>query len=259
MAERDCVEVARTGFAAVAAVHRLMSFHEFGSDVDRLNRCALRTPIEIDPLTTQVLKHALDISAASNGAFDITIAGELVARGLLPRPQTSCDAHPGCSWRDIELSGNHVQFHRPLWIDLGGIAKGFAVDHAVEKMAVGPDAQLCVDAGGDLRLQGSGTHTVRLRVPSDDEHIPILVVHHAISVASSSGLNGEGAHLHGASRTTMGERSFVTVLSEQCMFADALTKVAMAMKGDSHRVLCEFGATALIYEHGVFSTLGVSA
>jgi FAD:protein FMN transferase len=258
MPERDCIHCARSGFAAIASIHKLMSFHEFGSDVDRVNRCALRTFVEIDPLTAHVLQRAMDISAASNGAFDVTIAGELVSRGLLPRPQSSFSADPGSSWRDIEIVRNRVRFHRPLWIDLGGIAKGFAVDYAVETMAVGPDTQLCIDAGGDLRIQGKGPHAVRLRVPSERERIPILVIPHAISVASSSGLSGDGAHLHGALRTVMGEHSFVTVMTEHCMMADAMTKVAMAMKSDSHPVLCKFGATALIHERDVFTTLGVT-
>src|SRR5579862_9818152 len=71
------------GFAAIADVHRLMSFHEHSSDVSRLNREALEHPVTIDAHTLIVLRRALEFAAASNGAFDLTVARELVEFGLL--------------------------------------------------------------------------------------------------------------------------------------------------------------------------------
>ena len=155
MSRQDAAAAIDAGFAAVAAVHRLMSFHQAGSDVDRINCHALDAPVEVNPLTMRVMRCALRLAAASQGAFDVTVAGELVARGVLHRPRSERVAEPDCSWRDIELIGeDQVRFHRPLWIDLGGIAKGFAVDHALASMPLSPHAQVCVNAGGDLRVRG---------------------------------------------------------------------------------------------------------
>src|SRR5262252_5228421 len=61
-------------FAAVAAVHRLMSFHDAASDVSRLNRDALHAPVRVDPRTWSVLAAARRVSAASSGLFDVTVA-----------------------------------------------------------------------------------------------------------------------------------------------------------------------------------------
>ena len=71
-------------FAEVARLHGLMSFHEPGSDVYRLNSTAKDGPVEVAPETYQVLETAAALHAASCGLFDISIAAELVARRQLP-------------------------------------------------------------------------------------------------------------------------------------------------------------------------------
>jgi thiamine biosynthesis lipoprotein len=76
-------------FAAVATVHRLMSFHEPDSDVGRLNRHAAADAVRIHDWTYEVLEVALDIHHCSGGTFDITVAPALQALGLLPRDGAS--------------------------------------------------------------------------------------------------------------------------------------------------------------------------
>ena len=66
----------------------------------------------------------------TDGIFDITMAGQLVKWNYLPRYGARFGRG---SWRDIIIeAAGHVRFRRPLLIDFGGIAKGFAVDRAVE-------------------------------------------------------------------------------------------------------------------------------
>ncbi len=262
---------AEVGFAAVADVHRLMSFHEQHSDVGRLNREALAAPIAVDARTLLVLRRALQFAALSSGAFDVTVARELVELGLLPRPRGGCAADlpdAGASWRDIELlDDGRVRFHRPLWIDLGGIAKGYAVDQALARMALAPEVQLCINAGGDLRVCGPSTETVYLNAPVAQDAVPIVVLENG-SLASSTGLRrgqmrGEpriGCHIHGVRRAPMGLRSFVSVLAPECLVADALTKIVLALGVSSGRLLRELGAGAYLYDaaHG-WRTLGIGA
>src|SRR5262245_33576570 len=73
-------------FAAVATVHRLMSFHDAASDVSRLNRRAAVEAVRVHPWTYDVLQAARDLRRRSDGAFDVTVAPALQALGLLPRP-----------------------------------------------------------------------------------------------------------------------------------------------------------------------------
>ncbi len=144
-------------FDAVAKVHRLMSFHEPDSDVSRLNQSASSHPVRVDPWTYEVLRMAVELQFRSRGAFDITIAPVLQALGLLPGV--------GEGWRDVqrrrspnqvELLGDRlVRFSGPgIRIDLGGIAKGFAVDRALEALRGFGVVNGLVNAGGDLAAFG---------------------------------------------------------------------------------------------------------
>src|SRR5689334_16384600 len=63
------------GFAAVAQIHELMSFHEPQSDLSRLNRTAAQAAVEVRADTFKVLQVAQTLSEKSDGVFDITMAG----------------------------------------------------------------------------------------------------------------------------------------------------------------------------------------
>src|SRR5579862_2341809 len=71
-------------FAAIARVERLMSFHDPGSDLGRLNRAAGREAVAVDPWTIEVVRAACDLQLASDGCFDISVVPELQRQGLLP-------------------------------------------------------------------------------------------------------------------------------------------------------------------------------
>ena len=239
-------------FEAAAAIHRRMSFHDPASDVGQLNRVAAQRPVAVHPDTYAVLRCSLEIAAISQGAFDITVARELVKWGLLPR---LADIEPEISgtWQDIELRGDGtVWFHRPLVIDLGGIAKGYAVDRAVECLSEAGAPQSCVNAGGDLRVSGPETERIRLRsLWNRPRLVPVLDVENA-SVASSTGHvvrrrergGFRSPHVHPARRRAVGTQSFVCVVADRCVIADALTKVVLVRGRKSEAVLHRYGATA---------------
>ncbi len=138
----------------VERVERLMSFHDADSELSRLNRNAGRTPQTVHPWTWAVLRRALRIAEASDGLFDITVAPLLVREGLLPgTAETSLQCG---NWRHIVLMPDcRVFLARPMLLDLGGIAKGFAVDRAIHELTRRRCTQGVVNAGGDLRRFGS--------------------------------------------------------------------------------------------------------
>lgn len=265
LAEADAANAAiDRGFAAVADVHRLMSFHESASDVSRLNREAAMHAVTVDPRTFEVLRRALEFSARSDGLFDITAGARLVTWGFLPKPEGAPPASPEASWRDIMLEDGHrVRFRRPLWIDLGGIAKGYAVDQAVAAMNLAKDVQVCVNAGGDLRVAGPDAEPVRLRTAIEMDNVPVIEIEDG-ALASSSGrehlksFQGErvGPHVGRAGRS-VGADSFVSVAAPDCLTADALTKVVLAAGPASHASLGHFGAIAYFYDPNAgWMTLG---
>ncbi len=261
-------------FQAIESIHRLMSFHEVDSDVTRLNRNAAHRAVSIDWRTAEVLQLAQAMSAASDGIFDITIAPRLVAAQFLPPPDTASQPHSDADWRDIDLDmpTREVRFRRPLWLDLGGIAKGYAVDAACDAMRLPPQAAACVNAGGDLRVCGPWPRRVVLDAPDQDrDALPMIEVTDG-AVASSSGfvarrLHGDrwcGAHVDGRHRSR-GEpppERFASVVAPRCAIADALTKLALfAPTGsDSPAAFERYRATAHVYTRGVgWRTLGHAA
>ena len=245
------------GFEEIGVIHRLMSFHDPGSDVSRLNRGDAVRPIEVHRYTYEVLQQAVEFSAQSQGCFDVTVGADLVRWKMLPARAGAVGTARG-SWRDIELlPGNQVVFRRPLCVDLGGIAKGFAVDRATQRMQTHGAFQTVVNAGGDIRVQGERAEPVSLGVASSADRMPVLELSNG-SVASSSGhfqrrRHGgrfRGPHVHGVLRTPAPTDRFVCVIAELCMVADALTKIVMILGGASGPVLRRFGASAYVHDPG---------
>ncbi|MBL8630477.1 MAG: FAD:protein FMN transferase [Rhodospirillaceae bacterium] len=241
------------GFATVRRLHDLMSFHEPASDVSRLNCKAHLGPVEVDAHTYAVLSQAHQISAATAGVFDVTVGAMLAAWGFLP----GAGAIPhGGTWRDIELIEPHaVRFHQPLWVDLGGIAKGYAVDCALQTLLAHGATQVRVNAGGDIRVAGSAAHRIMLRVPEHPKaDVPVLEIADAALASSSNtttkrqiGDRMVAPHLNGITSKAVGFDMFVSVVAETCMVADALTKVVLALGPEADRVLAQYQATAYMY------------
>lgn len=243
------------GFTAITRIQRLMSFHETESDVSRLNREAWRESVKVHPLTWRVLKAAQEFSRRSAGVFDITIAPSLAELNYLPTldaPTEEC-----AQWRDIVLLGNErVRFRRKLAIDLGGIAKGFAVDRAVEAMRRAGASAGLVNAGGDVRAFGEGSEILRLRHPADPFHSAGTIALRQRAMATSAiyfsreRRNGGWVSplIDGRTRRALAGSLSVTVTAPTCLVADALTKIVFALRGKAASLLKTYRADALLIE-----------
>jgi thiamine biosynthesis lipoprotein len=247
------IRAIEAAFAEVAAVHRCMSFHESGSDLSRLHRARVGETVRVDARTRAVLDCALSIAQTSNGCFDPTIAGWQVERRVLPRPDSPFEPDPRATWRDIELlADSQVRLSRPLWIDLGGIAKGYAVDRAIEVLHGAGAERVCVNAGGDLRVAGPRAERVHVRDALGRVTAVVDAADGAIA-SSTSALRGAAAqHWHGGEHRPVNGAVTVTVAAPHCMIADALTKVVLAQPAASSAVLATFGAHACAHDlrHG---------
>jgi thiamine biosynthesis lipoprotein len=232
-------------FAEIAATEQAMSFHHPDSDVSRLNGAAYREPVQVSPHTFLVLRLAQYFAEATHGIFDITTAAQLVAWGLLPRPDSASSPDPLASWRDVLVGPNReVSFARPLWIDLGGIAKGYAVDRAVVCLGRHGVRHCCVNAGGDLRVVGIGLQRFGLRTGEAPAAFAGAVDLVNGSLASSGGCESPESHVDGVTRCPAGAGVFACVAAESCAVADALTKPVLSLGPRSADVLRRFGATA---------------
>lgn len=160
---RETVEHAiENAFRAIEQVERLMSFHDSQSELSRINREARVRPQTVHPWTYAVLRRALWIATLSDGLFDISVAPLLVEAGLLPRTPGSTSASG--NGQSLELLPDYqVYFTQPMLLDVGGIAKGFAVDQAIHALRRGGCGEAIVNAGGDLRRFGRTPHPIYLR------------------------------------------------------------------------------------------------
>ena len=242
-------------FDEIAAVHRLMSFHEAASDVSRLNRAPLVTPIKVDPRTYEVLSLAQRMSALSGGIFDATVGAKLVALGFLPAPNAEWPTGK-TNFRDVRLLPEHrVLLRRRVWIDFGGIAKGYAVDRAVETLKQTGIERGIVNAGGDLRVFGAA-QPIHLRHPEDPARLLFLGHLSNTAIASSSGCFAKRSDnsdrpdplVDPRSKTALSWQQSVTVIAPQCVIADALTKIVRIAPRQAAKILPEFDAEAIVID-----------
>lgn len=242
--EACALRASTAGFGAIADVHRLMSFHEPDSDLSRINRHAHTRAVEIDPRTFAVLRRAHFHSIASQGIFDCTVGGALLAHGALPR---SSALHPDthATFRDVALlPGNRVRLRRPLAIDLGGIAKGFAVDEAIAAIVRSGAQAACVNAGGDLRVFGDHEWPIALRTRAGFASLPAL--RNRALATSADTFADDGAIVDPATGTLCRSPQSVSILAPTCIDADALTKVVWLASRLRPGLLEKVDASAII-------------
>lgn len=233
-------------FAEIQRIERLLSFHDPHSELSRVNRNAYRKPVAVSPDMATVLRQALELSRFTDGHFDLTVAPTLVSLGRLPDHGIEADRR--ASWLDIELDDRVVRFAKPLQVDLGGIAKGYAVDRALACMEPGLVAS--VNAGGDLRMQPWQEASVAIRIPAGDQPDGLLEVPmQAPAVATSAAYFSEGEHtiVCPQTRKPIGDARSISVFAPSCMLADALTKVVFLTE-NSARALERLHAVALVVE-----------
>ena len=241
-------------FDAVSHVHRLMSFHDRESDVSRMNRDAFSKSVCVHPWTWRVLECAQEFSRNTDGVFDITMARQLVKWNYLPKPDAR---FAGGSWRDIVLEDKcSVRFRRPVIVDLGGIAKGFAVDCAIEALKSNDVVAGIANAGGDLRTFGATSQLVYVRHPAEPARAAGMVRLRERAMATSGIYFTRRKDrdrcvsplLDGWTRRPARELISVSVAATECMPADALTKIVFALREKAAPLLERCRADALLLE-----------
>ena len=168
-------------FAEMHRIDGLMSHYKPESQLSRINREAASAPVAVDRELAQLIAKSLEFSEMSGGAFDITYASV----GYLydyreKRHPTDAEikaALPAVNWRHVvvDAGASTVRFLEPgVRIDLGGIAKGYAVDRSIQLLAARGIDHARVTAGGDSRLLGDRRGRpwmVGIRHPDDADRV----------------------------------------------------------------------------------------
>lgn len=245
-------EAITAAFTAIGRLHDLLSVHDANSELSRLNREADRHPVTVSASTYEILRRADRLAVESNGAFDYTVAPTLARWGLLPEHLNRTS--PG-NWRDVSfLRRRQIRFLRPLALDLGGIAKGFAVDTAVDVLRAHGIAAAVVNAGGDLRVFGPQPSVIQLRHPAQPQALAGHLDLCNAALATSSPCFTEFpwrdrrvSHLVNSNTgAAITGHVSVSVRAPECWLADALTKVVLNAPQRAEKLLAKYRAEAFM-------------
>ncbi len=247
--ERDEGEAAID--AVMAEMHRIdraMSPHRADSELARINRDAFAAPVALSPEMTRLIARAQAFSALTGGAFDITYAavGQLYdyREGVRPSPEALAQARAAVGHRHLLLDGfaGTVRFGLPgMRIDLGGFAKGHAVDNAAAILKARGIQHAHVSAGGDSRVIGDHRGrpwSIGIRDPRRPGEMVAVLPLVDVSISTSGDyeryfeVGGERCHHLIDPATGLSPRSVhsVTILAEDGLTTEALSK-ALFVKG----------------------------
>jgi thiamine biosynthesis lipoprotein len=184
--------------AVLAEMHRIdrtYSPHKPESELSRLNRAAAAAPFACSEEMFGLLARALAFAELSQGAFDISYAavGRLYdyRRGVAPSEAQLAAARPLVDWRGIQLdpAARSVRFARDgMCIDLGGFAKGHAVDCAAARLRRLGIRHAYVSAGGDSRVIGDRRGrpwSVAIRHPRAADQVVAVLPLEDVAVSTS--------------------------------------------------------------------------
>jgi FAD:protein FMN transferase len=218
---RACTaEVPRRGveaaYLAAGEVERQLHPYRQVSDLRRIHAAAPGERVPIGAMTWEVLRLARSVYDLSGGIFDPCLPSH---------PGRLCDltlSEPGVEspWASCAVR---------VAVDLGGIAKGYAIDRAIEALRAAGCTSGMVNAGGDLRVFGrSETVLIRAR---EGKCVPLILKDEALGV---SDLDADGARrpaehkgYYDRSGPLLVTRRYAAVVAASAAIADALTKCAL--------------------------------
>jgi thiamine biosynthesis lipoprotein len=151
---------------ANAAARAISWFQQVEDCCSRFDPCSelrriserIGAPVVVSATTLEVVRFALALANETGGAFDPTVGYMMVERGFNRNYRTGDIVEPvramPASYRDVEVDAinSTITLHRPLQLDLGAVAKGFAIDLAAKELF--PFDNFAISAGGDLFVAG---------------------------------------------------------------------------------------------------------
>lgn len=223
-------------------IDALMSPFKPDSELSRINREAAQRPIVISQEMFDLIARSLEFSKLSGGAFDITFSsvGYLYDYRERIRPSDAeiAKALPGVNYRHLQLDRKRRTLHfarNGVRIDLGGIAKGYAVDNCIALLKKRGITHAIVTAGGDSRLLGDRRGRpwrVGIRDPRQRDGVAMVLPLVDVAISTSGDyeryFEADGVRHHHiinpkTGKSASGVRS-VTVIGPDGVTTEGLTK-----------------------------------
>ena len=242
---------------ALVEVNRQMSPYQPDSEISRFNRADAGEAVPISPAFARVIAVSLDLSRASGGAFDPTVAplvnlwgfGTSGRREQPPDAAEVSNAFARVGWRHVEAAGPQAlrKARAGVELDLSAVAKGYGVDAAADTLTAAGVTNFFVEVGGEVRASGFNAAGRPWRIGIDRPRRDALpgddlegVLHLTRGAVATSGdyrnfLEGpEGrayAHIFDprAGRPIESPPTSVSVLAPDCLLADGLATTLFVM------------------------------
>ena len=169
--EDELQAIINRAFARMAQIDSLSNNYDESSQISYVNHHAYQKPIPVDTALAKIMEVAQQVSRKTNGKFDMTI-------GAIKRLWKFNSDHPqvpdsqlieqkldAVNYKLVTILDNHVKFQKSgVNLDLGGIAKGYAIDEAMRIIHKAGVKDAMVDAGGDLAITSSELTAGKRRV-----------------------------------------------------------------------------------------------
>ncbi|MBU4311027.1 FAD:protein FMN transferase [bacterium] len=171
-------------FNEIRRVEKLMDVHNPESEISRINRLGSKEAIKVSKEIFGVLKEALEYSRLTSGAFDVSIRplshlwGEKGKLKEVPEVREIEERLLLVNYKNIILNERNqtVEFKREgMAIDLGGVAKGYALDCAIMVLKERGVKEALINAGGDIRVTGKRNWRVGLQHPRKEDEVLAII------------------------------------------------------------------------------------
>lgn len=140
----------------------LLTFNAPEGDIYKLNENAGKAKVELNPETIKIINKAQEVSELSGGAFDVTVGPIVKNWGIgteqqrIPAPEEIKNLLPLVNYKDLVVAGNSASLKRAgQMVDLGGIAKGYAGDIAMEIYKKNGIQSAFINLGGNVVTLGN--------------------------------------------------------------------------------------------------------
>ncbi len=255
-------------FAEMERIEALMSTYRDDSEITYINNNAAASTVEIGDELAYLVERSIHFSELSHGVFDITYASVGYAYDYREHKQPSDEAVasklPAIDYRHIELEDGKIHFARPgVRIDLGGIAKGYAVDREVDITRQCGITRAMISAGGDSRIIGDRDGRpwmIGIRHPRDPSGIALRLPLSDSAISTSGDYErffiADGKRVHHIIDPDTGRSAgaswSATVIGPDAMTTDALSTTIFILGADDGLALIESldGFDAIVIDSG---------
>jgi thiamine biosynthesis lipoprotein len=261
---KGCIEAA---FAEIERVDGLMSKYKSDSEISELNRDGFGRAVKVSKSTYEVLQRSIEFSELTSGAFDVTF-GPLMDlwhsaedANSIPADAELQETISRVGYDKLILDANEESIRfavEGMEVDLGGIAKGYAIDKAVEAMRKGGAVGGMVDIGGEIRCFGlppAGQKKWRIGLQDPDKAkdgfdagTPLLVLNLTDAAIATSGHYRRFVTIGGKRYShivdpenghSSGSLASVTIICQSATDADALSTAVTIMGKEKGLALIE--------------------